>query len=171
MTDVIFPDGSLISQPRADGCVQHALWNAFVDDPANEAPSWAGRWMMIQDTWFDFHDALTAQQMYNINSSVSGARLALSMGSTSTPTVLTGKPWIAKATPLLPNGHPDPKHRTYTIADAVAFAHDWAAPGRIPVVGTWARDLTPELFAKWKAVGYWLNENPPTGAFYANVAG
>lgn len=162
-TAAVFPEGSLISLPRPDGAVQVAAWNAYADDPANKVPAWADRWFFLQDTVAQFGDILTARQAANISGNVSQARVWMSARSTSTPTVLKGQ-FYRPAYDRAINSAGRAINTGVVIADASSFAHDFQAPGREFVPGTWAADLTPDLFAQWKAAGSWPG-NPPATPF------
>lgn len=160
-----FPPGSLISVPREDGAVQHVDWNNYLKNKGTLVPSWANRWMFLQDTLKVFVGALTQNQKNNIEYNLGNTRMMLGMmyaGNGGQQTLSTlGWTW-------LPYDESKGDANRTAIIDAVSFTDDFVIPkgmyaGQLSV-GTWAKDIAG-LIPFWEEHGYWMNQNPPSSSF------
>lgn len=158
MTEPTFPEGSLISYPREDGAVQHKDWNEYLD--THRHPTWANRWMFLQDTVVQFAGKLSQGQLLNNYYNAANTRFMIGMMTTGSQAGLSTVGWN-----WLPYDVSKGSRKRAAISDALAFTADYPIPSGFPdagatSVGTWAKDI-PGLIPQWEAMGFWCNFNPP----------
>lgn len=157
MTAPKFPEGSLISYPREDGLVQHVDWNAYLD--SHKHPTWANRWLLLQDIFTQFAGKLSKEQLLNAYYNFANARFMVELVTAGAQlgSSLVGANWLPYD---VAHGI---KHRR-PISDGLTFTSDYPVlagrnAGTISQ-GTWAKDIAA-LIPEWEAMGFWCNHNPP----------
>jgi len=155
--NVQFPEGSLISYPRKDGMVQHKDWNEYLD--THQHPTWANRWMFLQDTLVQFLGRLTKEQLVNNLFNFANVRFMNNYVTSGINTGASALGWTWQAHDVSGGCN----NRT-DIEDGIAFAADYPVPSGPHAgensLGTWAKDIAG-LIPGWEAMGFWCNFTPP----------